>query len=319
MSRILILLTLLSLLVVIVPHIAEAQAPHQLVRRLVVFPVKTGEGSQVSSVGEEAWWQTREEFTKSRRFLVASKQFLVKTDAYQPRGELEPADAILLGKLLDAHALVTLKLDDRRLTMNVYDGGNGLPLWQKTVTLHPSVTVGDQLPELARKIAGDFIASIPYQGFTIVDSLIGQPVYEEGDTKLTQIDLGTTSKAQIGDQVQWISLVSTTGAPLFQGGGKMTIFAEGRVVRLEQGVATVEITRAASMKEIKEYSLVRLPREAERLKAEYTLLDQPKTTLTAELITPEARPMEQVAKERKPLMAALSFIGSLTAFLLLAF
>ncbi len=136
---------------------------------------------------------------------------------------------------------------------------------------------------------------------------------------LAQVDLGLTTGAQLGDLVQWIRITSTTAAPLFQGGSKMTIFAEGKIVRLEQGIATVEITRATSPKSIVEYSLVRVPREAERLQAEFSISEAPKTTLTAELVSPEAGPMQQVAKERRPLTTALSFVGSIAAFLLLAF
>ena len=290
---------------------------HQLLRRLVVFPVKAP--TDMAAPAEEAWWGAREEFTKSRRFLVASKQFLVKSDVFQSRGELEPADAIILGKLLDAHALVTIQLIDRRVEVTVYDGTSGARLWNKAVNLHPSLTIVDQLPKLTKKLVNAFIASIPYQGFTTIDSLIGRPVYEEGDVKLAQVDLGIMTGAQIGDTVQWIKLSSIGISPLFQGGGKMTVFAEGKVVKLDQGVATIEIMRATSLKDIREFSLVRVPREAERMQTEFAINENPKTTLTAELVSPELSPMVQEARERKPLVATLSFVGSIAAMILLAF
>ena len=296
---------------------AQAQTEHQLIRRLSLFPLKVPKGMEAA--GEEAWWQARDELSKSRRFLVASQQFLVKSDVYQPRGDLEPADAIILGKLIDAHALITMQVEERRLVMTVYDGGNGLILWKKAVSLHPSLTVQDQLPQIARKIVDDFVASMPYQGYTAVDSLIGTPVYEEGDVKLAQVDLGLSTGAQIGDIVQWTRMVSVSASPLFQGGSKTSIFAEGKVVKIENGLATVEILRATNLKDIKPYSLVYLPREAERLRNEYTISDTPRTTLTAELVAPEANPMEEIARERKPLVTTMSFIGSIAAFLLLAF
>lgn len=296
---------------------AEAQVDHQLIRRIAVFPLKVPKDLQAA--GEEAWWQARDQLSRNRRFLVASQQFLVKSDAFQPRGDLEPADAVILGKLLDAHALVTLQLGDRRLIMNVYDGGNGMMLWRKAVSLHPSLTVKDQLPQMARRIVDDFTANIPYQGFTSVDSLIGQPVYEEGDVKLAQVDLGVATGAQIGDLVQWVKITSTNAAPLFQQGSKMTVFAEGKIVKIEQGIAVVEILRATGTKDIKAYSLVRVPREAERLAKEYTISDMPRTTLTAELVAPEASPMEELTRERKPLLTTMSFIASIVGYLLLAF
>jgi hypothetical protein len=313
-----ILILLTSVAAMLVAQRGEAQVGnHQLLRRLVVFPVKAP--TDFAGPAEEAWWGAREEFTKSRRFLVASKQFLVKSDVFQSRGELEPADAIILGKLLDAHALVTIQLVDRRVELTVYDGTSGSRLWSKAVTLHPSLTITDQLPKITKKLVNAFIAAIPYQGFTIIDSLISRPVYEEGDVKLAQVDLGIMTGAQIGDTVQWIKLSSIGVAPLFQGGGKMTVFAEGKVVKLDQGVATIEILRATSLKDIREYSLVRVPREAEALQTEFAINETPKTTLTAELVSPELSPMVQQARERKPLVATLSFVGSIVAMILLAF
>lgn len=296
---------------------AEAQFDHQLVRRLVVFPMKVPSGFE--GAAEEAWWQARDEFTRSRRFLVASKQFLVKSDVFQPRSELAPADAIILGKLLDAHALVTFELQGRELTLNVYDGGNGTPLYRKTFGLHPSLTVGDQLGALARRVVGDFIATIPYQGYTVIDPAMGTPVYNDGSARLARIDLGVTNEARIGDAVQWIQISATTAAPLFQGGAKIQTIAEGKIIKIEDGMATAEILRATNIKDIREHTLVRVPREADRLQSTYILTEMPRTTLGPELISPEAAPMEALVQERKPLIATLSWVGSMAVFLLLAF
>lgn len=308
---------------------AFAQVEHQLIRRMVVFPVKTetdpGTGPRdlkaliPAAVVEEAWWQVREELTDSRRFLVASKQFLIKSDVYQARGRLEPADAVILGKLLDAHALVTMQLKGRLLTMQVSDGGNGLPLWQKDLMMHPSITVSDQLSAAARRLIGDFIASVPYQGFTHVDPLIGRAVFEEGDVLLVQIDVGVGTQIQPGDPVQWTRVVGTTVQPLFQGGARINVFAEGRVVKVDQGIATVELLRATRADDIKEFSLVRLPREFERLQAQFLIQEDVRGRLSMELAAPEMSPMEQVKRERRPLATTMSWVSSLAAFLLLAF
>lgn len=299
------------------PREARANSDHQLVRRLVVFPMTVPKGFE--NAAEEAWWQARDEFTRSRRFLVASKQFLIKSDVFQPRAELSPADSIILGKLLDAHALVTFVLKGRELTMSVYDGGNGSTLYQKTVGLHPSLTVGDQLASLTRQLVNDFIATIPYQGFTVIDPLIGKPVYNEGSARVARIDLGATSEARTGDAVHWIRITAAGAAPLFQGGGQITVIAEGKIIKIENGIAVAEIVRASSLKGIQEYTLVRLPREAERLQAAYALTNTPQATLGPELVSPEAAPMKEVTRERQPLVATLSWVGSMAVFLLLAF
>jgi hypothetical protein len=311
------LLFLIALLGFVSVNASAGSSDQQLIRRLVVFPFSLPQ--ELSAAGDEAWWQSREEFAATRRFLVGSKQFLIKSDVFQPRKDLEPADAIILGKLLDAHALVTFQLIERRLMMTVYDGGNGSQIWRKGVTLHPSIPMADQLPQVAKKMVDDFVAAIPYQGFTIVDSLIGQPVYEEGDVKLAQIDLGQKTGAQAGDLVQWIRIEPTSPEPLFSGGSNTTVFAEGKIAKVEQGIAVVEIQRASSLSFLKEFSLARVPREADRLIKAYAIRENSRTTLTADLVAPEADPMQRISKERKPLATTLSIISSVAAFLLLAF
>jgi len=310
-------LFLICFMVCTLSQTVHAQAEHRLIRRVVIFPFKTDPGAE--AVADEAWWQAREELTKSRRFLVASKQFLVKSDAFQPRGELEPADVLILGKVLDAHALITTQLSGRKLSMQVYDAANGLALYQKQVTLRAAQTVADQLPAMARQLINDFIATLPYQGYTMVDSIVGQAIIRSGDVTYAHVDFGTGSRVEVGDVVQWVKLASASFAPAFQGGGKLTVIADGKVTKIEDGLAEVEILRATSLREIREYTLVRAPREAQRLYTEYAFKEKPFATVTTELMAPEANPIEQVSRERRPLLTALSFVGSIAAYLLLAF
>lgn len=327
MRTLLLALQILALLVLSQPLKAQG-VEHQLVRRLVVFPFQVGSENQVAQQGlqkqslqtiaDESWWQVRETLTNSRRFLVASKQFLIKSDVFLPRGELQPADALILGKLLDAHSLITAQLKNRTISMQAYDSGTGLVLWRKEIVMHPSLRIADQLSESAKKLVNDFIASFPYQGFTHVDPLIGQPVYEEANVQLVQVDVGSNHKVTAGDMVQWVRINATNALPLFQGGAKIRVFAEGRVTRIEQGMATVELLRATKVSEIKEFSLVRIPREVERLQSELAIRDAIRGNLSPELVAPEANPMEQVTKERRPLVSTISWLTSLAAILLLA-
>lgn len=323
------LLVLQFLLVLGFSLSANAQGvEHQLVRRLVVFPFQVGSENELAQQGmqkqalqtmaDEAWWQVREELTTSRRFLVASKQFLIKSDTFLPRAELQPADALILGKLLDAHALITAQLKARTLTMQAYDGGTGLVLWRREITMHPSLRIADQLTDSARKLTNDFIASFPYQGYTHVDPLIGKAIYEENGLKQVQVEVGINNKVTAGDIVQWIRINATNAQPLFQGGAKIRVFAEGRITRIDQGMASVEVLRVTKADEIKEFSLVRVPREVERLQSELALKDAIKSNLSSELVAPEANPMEQVTQERRPLVSTVSWLSSLAAILLLA-
>lgn len=302
---------------------AQAQLEHQLVRRLVVFPIAIEDGAQQALVNaaDDAWWQLRDVLTKSQRFLVASKQFLIKNDALQPRRDLEPADAIILGRVLDAHALITVQVKGKQITLNAYDGSTGQTLYQKTAAMHPSLAVSDQLASFVRRMVGDFIATIPYQGFTVIDPLVGQPVQVIGDVQQARIEVGRGTKIQVGDAVQWIRLISTNAAPIFQGGAKTVIVAQGRIIRLEDSVAVAEILRAGQIKDVREFSLVQVPREAERLIAEHGLVSRegPRTTLTPGLISPEANPQELAARERRPLLTTLTILGCFAGFLLIGF
>ncbi len=97
---------------------------HELMRRLVVFPIQAD--TAVSKEAESTWWDIREKLTESRRFLVASKNFMQAKDVFQPRAELQPADVLILGRLLDAHALITTFLVDKKLSMRVYETQNGM-------------------------------------------------------------------------------------------------------------------------------------------------------------------------------------------------
>jgi len=136
---------------------------------------------------------------------------------------------------------------------------------------------------------------------------------------LAQVDVGLGAQVQPGDPAQWVKMVGTAVAPLFQGGARVNVFAEGRVVKVEQGIATVELLRASRIDDIKEFSLVRLSREFERLQAQGLIKEGVRGHLGAEIAAPEISPMERVSRERRPLATTMSWVGSLAAFLLLAF
>ncbi len=299
------------------PPVKAVEIEHQIVRRLVVFPFQVP--PKFAAKAEETWWQVRQELSQNQMFLLASKQFLSKNEVLQARGDLQPSDAILLGKLLDAHAIVTGQLVEHTFTMTVYDAAFGLMLWQNHLNLLVSRPIEEQLLEAGKKLARDFLGSIPYQGFQVIDSLRGKATFEDADEVRTEVQINPTSGIQVGDIAQWIHIYHKSTEPLFQGGADTKAFAEGKVVLIDKGIATIQLIRATSLSDIKEYSLVRFPKEAERLKVEYTLKDPLPGKLSPAIIeTPEEK-MKGVAKERKPLVTTLSFVGSIAAILLLAF
>ena len=244
------------LLLNLVGHGAWAQAEHSLVRRLTVFPIKAGQ--DLNSIAEDVWWELREVLTRDHRFLVASKNFLMQKDVYQARSVLSPADAIILGKLLDANALVTTFLEERTLRMHVYEGEYGRPLWEQQVVLQPSLPVAEQLKLAVLKLAQNFIASVPYHGFVVIDPLRGRPVYQEGRRLLVKAEIGTGTEVDVGDAVQLVRVFSDHIKPLFTHGASVEVFAEGRVVEQSGDSIVVELDRLNRANVIQEGSLVRV-------------------------------------------------------------
>jgi hypothetical protein len=290
---------------------------HTLIRRLAVFPIETPE--DLSSKAEEVWWELREFLTKDKRFLVATKSFLQQQNVYQPRSELDPAAAIILGKLLDAEAVMTTWLKDRTLHMAVYESHYGRPLWVQEVELQPSIRLQDQLSPSTLKLARDFIANIPYQGFVILDPLKDGAVFRDGRRLLFKADVGLNSEVAVGDSVELIRVKSDHIKPLFTHGATIEVYAQGRVVAVDREIITAEIQRLARSVDVKERALVRLPKEMRRLEQQFSLTDPLKNKINPEFINPEITPAKEAVAEHKPLVASLAFLVNLATFLLFAF
>lgn len=300
-----------------IASLAHAQVDHTLIRRVTVFPVKTS--AELAPVADEVWWDLREALTRDKRFLVASKNFLMQKDVYQARSTLSPADAIILGKLLDANALITTWVDDRILHMHVYEGDYGRPLWQHQLVLQPSLPVAEQLKPAVIKLVQDFIASIPYHGFVVTDPLIGRPVYQEGRRMLVKAEIGLNAEVDVGDVVQLIRVYSDHLKPMFTHGASIEVFAEGRVVEHNRQSVVIELDRLNRATNIVDGTMVRLPRELKRLQQYFAMQDSLKNKIDPEFFSPGMTSAKQKVEETKPLISSLMFIGNLAAFFLLAF
>jgi hypothetical protein len=240
-------------------------------------------------------------------------------DVFQPRGHLAPADAIILGRLLDANALVTSFLVDRHFSMRVYETKNGLTLWSGDIDLHPALPISKQLPDAARKLLYDFTSSIPYQGFVVVDNLIGRPSYSEGEKVLFKADIGVGTQISVGDNVQLVRMKSDKMRPVFQEGASLEVYVEGQVIQVDRQIITVQVVRRAEKNnDIRADALVRVPDELRRLKEIYGLSESSDTGLRVNVLGDEAKLSEEEAI-RKPLVTSLSWIGNLALVLLLAF
>ena len=306
-------------IIMTISQVAFSQIEHQLLRKMVVFPIYVEQ--QNSNVAEDSWWKLREELARDQRFLVATKRFLVKNEVYQARKKLSPADVIILGKLLDANAIISTFLEKRKLSMVVYDGYNGLELWKKSVNLQPSQTIKSQLTPAVTRLIGDFIASVPYHGFLVLDPIMKRTFVREGDLKLAKVDIGKQSGVSTGDRVQWMQIFHSSTQPLFQGGARTEVFAEGRVIKIEDGIATVEMTTVLNQKLVVENSLVSIPKQMRRLRERFSLKDgiPSQLQLDRELLSPEAAQDQKEKEEERSISTVLSWVGSLVILLVLAF
>lgn len=237
-----------------------------LLRRWVVFPFAAD--SDLRSVADSAWWKTREVLTQNKKFLVASRQFLIQKDVYQPRKNLDPNDVMVLARLLDADVLVTGFNEAKKFQVNVYLAQNGMLFWSKIATFQPAVAPVEQFENLALKVFQELSSVIPYQGFTIIDPLIAKPVFEDGTKKLAIIDVGNTDGLSTQTDVQWVDVKIPShpekDTPIL-GQSKMAVIAEGRITKIRRGTVVAEIIRATNMDDIKEKVFVRIPKIAEKV------------------------------------------------------
>ncbi len=301
------------------PLFLEAQIEHKLIRRVAVFPIDSP--SRESKAAEEAWWKMRDLLAKNERFLVATKRFLLKNDVYQARKELEPSDVIILGKLLDAHAVVVTFIKDRKMSMIVYDGYSGLKLWERSLNFQPSQTMKEQIGPASERLMGDFISQVPYQGFQILDPVMKTSLVNEGDLKVARVNVGSNGDFNEGDEVQWIQIFHSSTLPLFESGAKMEVVALGKVLKYEEGVVTVEVLRSAGNKFLVEGALVRFPKQVKKLQELYAIEKgiPSRLNLDTKLLSPEAAMEKEKEDEERSLSTVLSWVSSLAILLILAF
>ncbi len=290
-----------------------------LLRRWVVFPFDSEEGLKTSA--DNAWWKCRERITDKKKYLVASRQFLVQKDVFQPRRSLRPEDVKLLAHLLDADIIVTGFSEHRQFTLNVYLAQNGQLFWTKHMNFHPSLRAADQLELISDKLTQEFMNAIPYQAFTLLDPLIGKPVYTESEKKYAAIDTGLTEDVAVGTDVQWVQIQlpeNSPGDPSLST-SKIEIVGEGRIVKYKRGVGTVEILRAKSMELISERALVRIPSIADKIAQSYVATTDPNERLAPEILPTIINPVSPESTSAKKNTMIFGSILSVLGILALAF
>lgn len=298
----------------LIGEFTQAQVKHSVLRKIAVFPIAD---ANVSS-SEDAWWQMREAITKDKRFFVATRRFMVNRGVFQPRKQLKPADVIILSKILDAEALVISYISERNFYMKVFEGENGYLLWQGEAEFHPAVAINDQLIRVSSQMMNSFVSAVPYQGFQIVDQVIGKALFENKDQTFAKVFVGNTSKLNVGDDAQWIDIEGEAGKAYFLDGLNVTVIAEGKITEIKDNIVTIQVDRMKNPEDLKENSLVRFPEEMKRLKDLYSVGEK-SSELSSEYLSEEIRKTEEFKKGHNKTSTALLWIANIAGFLLLAF
>jgi hypothetical protein len=284
-----------------------------LLRRWVVFPFDA-DTPALKNAAENAWWKTREKLTSSKKYLVASRQFLIQKDVFQPRKELSPEDVKYLARHLDADAIITGFSEDRQFQINAYAGQNGKLLWSKHLGFHPSLKATDQLELISDKLTQEFLSQVPYQGFVITDPIVGKTIYDENNKKLAMIDTGLTGEIEEGMEVQFIQVNLPEETPLFAK-EKIEVLGEGKIIKIESSTVIAEIDRAKSWEKINDKTLVTIPKLAIKLGESYVGAEVAKEKNAPEnlpkMINPVAPESQGAHKQTIVFGSVLSVIGLL--------
>lgn len=294
---------------------AEVATKDHLVRRISIFPFSSP--SSLSQQAENAWWDVRGELTKNRRFLVASRHFLEKKEVFQKREQLEPADVLVLSKLLEAHALVTCYMTTDRIYLSVYNGQSGWLLWESSLPFDKDLPLKEQVKDLALRLTRSFVASVPYQGFVVNNGNTGKVILFEGDIKTLSIHVGVNTRIQPGDEVQFLRLQRRGMEELFKNSGEREIYGRGRVIKVEGELVTAELLYLEEGANLQEYSLARFPQEARRLARSAGVLKDPSLQLAKQI--QGQKNQEKEKSKGGALITALAFVGNALLFFLLAF
>lgn len=206
------------------------------IKRIVVFPAQGIDESLV----DELWWQVRSFLAQDLRFTVATRRLMINRQVLVPRGDLKTADAVLLGRILEADSLISMYIKDAKAWVKVYRSEDGLLVWQKEQSFNPALSIKDQAMGVFLSLIKSFISDVPYLGYQVNNPLTGDLNDNNETHALVYIQVGS-SELQVGQRVHWGDLV-VSQLPLFLSERKLNILVEGEVVHpLKNNIYQVQV------------------------------------------------------------------------------
>ena len=289
---------------------------HKYLNRLVVFPIETSK--EFRGLADKLWWDVRSQLTKNLKFMVASKEFLVRKEVFKARKRISSVDALILGRLLDAHGIVTYYLNQRVLNMSVRDGRSGQVLWEKKLQLLASVPIKNQLGKALKNLTGQFISDMPYQGHLLSDDIKSSPVFKDGTQMYARVKISQQEKLKVGESIEFFRLLPNSLKPLFMGNFDEIRLARGTIVDAKGEDRLVEIKSIVSGVKLREGDLLRISSIFKNKKSQIIGHEKSIQTIESSVYSPEYDEKEEEYRARGPLVTALTFVLNFGVFLLLA-
>lgn len=282
------------------------------IKRLVVFPAQGVDESLV----DELWWQARSITAQDLRFTVATRRLMINRQVLAPRGELKTADAVLLGRILEADALISMYIKDAKAWVKVYRSEDGLLVWQGEQAFNPALSLKDQTLGLFSGLIKRFIVSVPYIGYQVNNPISGEIMDTSETHALVYIQTGGV-ELEIGQRIQWGELI-VSQLPLFLSERKLNILVEGEVVHpLKNNLYQVQIP-------LQQADLLKINMmifDANKLnpdKNDLLVNSVMSTQISSEYLVENMQPQKKIIQQAK-ISTYLGFIFNFLAVLLIAF
>jgi hypothetical protein len=194
------------------------------IKRVAIFPARGVD----ENIVDELWWQLRETIANDGRFEVATRRLMINRQVLTPRPELKAADAVILGRILEADLLITHQVLKKKAVFSSIRTLDGLVVWREEVLLNPSIPESDQLLPIFKNMASSFLKAVPYAGYQIF-APNGQKLYESDGSLGFVYVTAPNAESLLNQKFYWLN-VSYPNQPLLKSKGNFLTLNWGSAV-----------------------------------------------------------------------------------------
>jgi hypothetical protein len=194
------------------------------IRKVAVFPARGVDENLI----DDLWWQLREIIAQDGRFEVATRRLMINRQVLSPRSELKSADAVIMGRILEADLLITHQVLKKKAVFTATRTSDGIIVWKEEAMLNPSIPESDQLLPVFKNLAKDFLKAVPYVGYQSLDPN-NQKLYEsDGGLGFVFVTV-SNGESLLNQKFYWLN-VSYPSQPLLKSRGNFLVLNWGRAV-----------------------------------------------------------------------------------------